>query len=84
MRTPGLAGFALIPVSGDVARQAIDGAAAGGGSAVEVPNGRAVSLSTPLLSVLVRGRRGGSVLMMGTVAPQVLEQALRELPERTR
>jgi len=80
----GLAGFALIPVSGDVARQAIDGAAAGGGTAVEVPNGRAVSLSTPLLSVLVRGRRGGSVLMMGTVATDVLEQALRELPERTR
>ncbi|WP_214407228.1 hypothetical protein [Pseudonocardia lacus] len=78
----GLAGFALIPVSGDVARQAIGGAGAAGGAAVEVPEGRAVSLSTPLLSVLVHGRRGGSVLMMGTVAPQVLERALGELSGR--
>jgi hypothetical protein len=49
--------------------------------AVEVPVGRAVRVSSPLITVVARGgiRRGGR-LLVGTVAPAVLEQAVRELP----
>lgn len=55
-----------------------------GGVAVEVGRGRAVVLSTPLLSlvVLARGRRG--TLLVGTVDADLLEQALLELPSRRR
>ncbi len=35
-----------------------------------VPRGRAVRIGTPLLSLAVRGGRGGSVLLVGTVAPR--------------
>jgi hypothetical protein len=80
----GLAGFALFPVPRDIAERAVDGATAAGGATVEVPTGRAAVVSTPLLSVAVRSRgRGGSVLI-GTVAPDVLRQALLELPARGR
>lgn len=80
----GLAGFALFPVSREIADRAIDGAGVAGGAAVEVGRGRAVRLSTPLLSlaVLARGRRG--TLLIGTVAADLLEQALLELPSRRR
>ena len=44
-----------------------------------VPRGRAVRIGTPLLSLAVRGGRGGSVLLVGTVAPPVLERAVVEL-----
>lgn len=79
----GVAGFVLVPASRGIADRVIDGAASAGGVTVEVPVGRAARLSTPLLSVVARGgiRRGG-VLLAGTVAPQVLEQAVRELPGR--
>lgn len=79
----GVSGFVLVPASRGIADRVIDGAPAAGGSAVEVPVGRAAILTTPLLSVAARGgiRRGG-VLVAGTVAPAVLEQALRELPGR--
>jgi hypothetical protein len=78
----GLAVFALIPVGRDVAEQAIAGAAAAGGSAVEVPNGRAALVTTPLVAVGVRACGRGGSLLIGTVAPAVLQQALRELPGR--
>ncbi|MHA6795769.1 hypothetical protein ACVGVM_19975 [Pseudonocardia bannensis] len=83
----GLAGFALIPLPGRVARRAIDGATGAGGVPVAVPDGVAVRLSTPLMSVVIRGGAGrgrGGVLLVGTVAPEVLEQAARELPVRRR
>lgn len=76
----GLAGFVLIPLGGDLARRAIDGATAAGGAAIDVPFGRAVQLATPLLSLAVWGRRGGSALLIGTIAPAVLKQALIDLP----
>ncbi|GAA4560848.1 hypothetical protein GCM10023175_71710 [Pseudonocardia xishanensis] len=79
----GASGFVLVPASRGVADRVVDGAPAAGGTVVEVPVGRAAILTTPLLSVAARGgiRRGG-VLVAGTVAPAVLEQALRELPGR--
>jgi hypothetical protein len=80
----GLAGFALVPVSGDIARRAVDGASAAGGATVQVPVGAAVSLTTPLLSVLAWARGRGGVLLMGTVTPDVLQQAVTELPARRR
>jgi hypothetical protein len=80
----GLAGFALVPVDRGVAERAVDGATAAGGTTVEVPRGRAVRLATPLVSVAVRTRGRGGVLLIGTVAPEVLEQALLELPGRGR
>ena len=75
----GLAGFVLVPVSRGIAGRVLDGAAAAGGVPIEVPRGRAVRIGTPLLSLAVRGGRGGSVLLVGTVAPDVLEQAVAEL-----
>lgn len=80
----GLAGFVLIPTGHDVADRAVDGARAAGGTAIGVPSGRAARFGTPLLSVAVgsTGRRGS--LLIGTVAPTVLEQALLELPARGR
>ena len=78
----GLAGFALIPVSRDIAERAIDGAAAAGGVAVPVPTGRAARIATPLVSVAVRARGRGGSLLIGTVAPEVLDRALQELPGR--
>ncbi|OJY46868.1 hypothetical protein [Pseudonocardia sp. 73-21] len=80
----GLAGFVLIPTGRDVADRAVDGATAAGGTAIPVPFGRAARIGTPLLSVAVRstGRRGS--LLIGTVAADVLQQALLELPARGR
>jgi hypothetical protein len=77
----GLAGFALIPVNGRIAGRALQGAMEAGGAAVPVRAGKAVALRTPLVSRVVRGgiRRGGA-LLIGPVVPQVLEQAVRELP----
>ena len=46
---------------------------------IEVPRGRAVRIGTPLLSLAVRSGRGGSVLLVGTVGPEVLERAVVEL-----
>ncbi|MDT7613356.1 MAG: hypothetical protein QOF00_803 [Pseudonocardiales bacterium] len=80
----GLAGFVLIPVGRDVANRAAAGAAAAGGTAIDVPFGRAVQLATPLLSLAVRARGRGGSLLIGTVAPAILKQALLELPTRGR
>jgi len=79
----GVSGFVLVPASRGIADRVIDGAAAAGGAEFEVPVGRAAAVTTPLLSVVARGgiRRGG-VLVVGTVAPEVLQQAVRELPGR--
>jgi hypothetical protein len=77
----GLAGFVLVPVSRGIAGRVLDGAAAAGGVPIEVARGRAVRIGTPLLSLAVRGQRGGSVLLVGTVAPEVLERAVVELSE---
>jgi hypothetical protein len=81
----GVSGFALVPASRGIADRVIEGAAMAGGVTVEVPVGRAVRVSSPLLTVVARGgiRRGGR-LLVGTVAPAVLEQAVRELPTRAR
>ena len=76
----------LVPVSRGIAGRVLDGAGAAGGVAIDVPRGRAVRVTTPLLSLAVRGgpdgrgRRGG-VLLAGTVGPEVLERAVRELVE---
>jgi hypothetical protein len=78
---PGLAGFVLVPVSRGIAGQVLDGAGAAGGSRIDVPRGRAVSVATPLLSLAVRGGRGGGVLLVGTVGPDVLERAVVELAQ---
>ena len=78
----GLAGFALVPVSVEIARQAVDSAGTAGGAEVSVPRGRAVALSTPLLSVVAWARGRSGVLLAGTVSPDVLERALGELPVR--
>lgn len=80
----GPAGFALFPVSREIADRAVDGAALAGATAVEAGRGRAVVLGTPLLTlgVLARGRRG--TLLIGTVAADQLRQALLELPDRRR
>lgn len=80
----GPAGFALFPVSREIADRAVDGAALAGGAGVDAGRGRAVVLATPLLTlaVLARGRRG--TLLVGTVAADQLEQALLELPDRRR
>jgi len=76
----GLAGFALIPLSREVANRALDGATAAGGTAVEVPFGRAARVATPLVSVAVVARGRSGSLLIGTVAPDVLERAILELP----
>jgi len=75
----GPAGFVLVPVSRGIAGRVLDGAAAAGGVAIGVPRGRAVRIGTPLLSLAVRSGRGGSVLLVGTVEPEVLERAVVEL-----
>jgi hypothetical protein len=75
----GSAGFVLVPLSRGIAGRVLDGAAAAGGVPIEVPRGRAVRIGTPLLSLAVRGGRGGSVLLVGTVTPPVLERAVVEL-----
>jgi hypothetical protein len=75
----GSAGFVLVPISRGIAGRVLDGAAAAGGVPIEVPRGRAVRIGTPLLSLAVRGGRGGGVLLVGTVTPPVLEQAVVEL-----
>ncbi len=79
----GLAGFVLVPVSRRIAGRVLEGAGAVGGVPIEVAGGRAVRVATPLLSLAVRGgldgRRFGGVLLVGTVTPEVLERAVREL-----
>jgi hypothetical protein len=80
----GLAGFALFPVSREIADRAIDGSAVAGGVAIDVGRGRAVRLTTPLLSLAVRTRGPGGTLLVGTVAAGLLEQAVLELPGRRR
>lgn len=80
----GLAGIALIPVSHEIADQAIDGATVAGAAAVDVGRGRAVVLGTPLLSLAVLARGRGGTLLVGTVAADQLQQALLELPDRRR
>lgn len=75
----GLAGFVLIPVSRGIAERVLDGAGAAGGTAVPIPRGRAVLVSTPLLSLAARSGRNGAFLLVGTVGPPVLERAVGEL-----
>jgi hypothetical protein len=75
----GLTGFVLVPVSRGIAGRVLDGAGAAGGAPIDVPRGRAVRVATPLLSLAVRGTRGGGVLLVGTVVPEVLERAVVEL-----
>jgi hypothetical protein len=58
----------------------LDGAGSAGGVEIDVPAGRAVRVATPLLSLAVHGgRRRDGVLLVGTVAPEVLERAVLEL-----
>ena len=69
----------LVPVSSGIAGRVLDGATTAGGAPVQVPRGRAVRIGTPLLSLAVRSGRRGSVLLVGTVGPEVLERAVVEL-----
>ncbi|HVL85849.1 MAG TPA: hypothetical protein VM367_16400 [Pseudonocardia sp.] len=78
----GLAAFALVPTSRAIAEQAVAGAALAGGVTVDVGRGRAARVVTPLVSVAVRTRRRGGALLVGAVAPEVLERGLRELSGR--
>jgi hypothetical protein len=78
----GVASFALIPVGRDVAEQAIVGASAAGGVAVDVPRGRAALVATPLVTVGIRTRGRGGSLLIGTVVPDVISRALVQLPGR--
>lgn len=80
----GLAGFALIPLSRDLAERAVDGALSAGGVAVPVENGRGARIGTPLVSLAARTRGRGGWLLVGTVAPEALDRALLELPSRRR
>ncbi len=80
----GLASFALIPVGRDIADRAVAGATAAGGTAIQVPFGRAAQISTPLLSVAVRTRGRTGALLIGPVTPEILRQALLDLPARGR
>lgn len=81
----GLAAFVLIPANRDIANRAVDGATAAGGVAVQVPApNRAARIATPLLTVAARTRGRGGELLIGSVAPEVLERALQELPVRRR
>ena len=75
----GLAGFVLVPVSRGIAGRVLDGAAAAGGVPTEIPRGRAVTVTTPLLSLAVRSGRSGAFLLVGTVRPEVLQRAVGEL-----
>jgi hypothetical protein len=75
----GLAGFVLVPVSRGIAGRVLDGAGTAGGVPVPVARGRAVRVATPLVSLAVRAGRGGGVLLVGTVGPDVLERAVVEL-----
>ena len=77
----GLAGFVLVPVSRGIAGRVLDGAGAAGGTPITVARGRAVRVATPLLSLAVRGGRGGGILLVGTVGPDVLERAVVELSQ---
>ncbi|MFC4942159.1 sigma-E factor regulatory protein RseB domain-containing protein [Pseudonocardia sp. GCM10023141] len=81
----GLAGFVLIPANRDIAERAIDGATVAGGVAIAVSAPlRAARVATPLLSVAARSRGRSGELLVGSVAPEVLEQAVLELPVRRR
>ena len=75
----GLAGFVLVPVSRGIAGRVLDGAGGAGGVEIDIPRGRAVRVATPLLSLAVSAGRRGGVLLVGTVAPEVLERAVLEL-----
>jgi hypothetical protein len=75
----GLAGLVLVPVSRGIAGRVLDGAGGAGGVEIDIPRGRAVRVATPLLSLAVSAGRRGGVLLVGTVAPEVLERAVLEL-----
>ncbi len=76
----GLSAFALVPTNRDVANRAVDAAAAAGGVSVKVASGRAARVATPLVSVAVRTRGRSGALLLGAVAPAVLDRAVAELP----
>jgi hypothetical protein len=80
----GLAAFALVPCGRDIADQAVANAAVVGGTPVEVPSGTAAVVGTALLSVGVRTRGRTGSLLVGAVPPDVLRQALVDLPSRRR
>ena len=69
----------LVPVSRGIAGRVLDGAAAAGGVAIACRAGGRSGSATPLLSLAVRSGRGGGVLLVGTVEPEVLERAVVEL-----
>ena len=75
----GLSGFVLVPVSRGIAERVLAGAGAAGGTPVPIPRGRAVLVSTPLLTLAARTGRSGAFLLVGTVGPPVLERAVGEL-----
>lgn len=78
----GLAAFVLVPLGRRAGRATVERAAAAtaaGAVEVAVPAGRAVRLSTSLLTLVVRAADWRGELLVGTVAPEVLERAAVEL-----
>ena len=78
----GLARFALLPMTRDLAERVVGDATAAGATVVPVPSGQAVRLATPLVSVAAMAGRRSGALLIGTVVPELLDQALREFSER--
>lgn len=82
----GLSTFVVLPLPRDVGRSAIDSATKAGAAKVTVPNGRAVLIQIPLLTVLIEqagfGRR--TYLVAGLVDHAVVQQAAAELAVRRR
>lgn len=85
----GLARFVVLPLPSDLGRQALTAATDGGGTPLDVPDGEATLVSTPLLNaVVVRGEprtyrrhrhRARSYLVAGTVDAATLTLAADEL-----
>jgi hypothetical protein len=77
----GLARFALVPATSDLAAQVVNDATAAGATVVQVSSGRAIRLATPLVSIAARTGDGGGALLIGTVVPELMDQAVRDLSE---
>ena len=77
----GFARFAVVPLPPGTGRSLIQ-AATSAGVTVQVGNGTAVIIQTPLLTVLLSEQPGGPIyLLTGTVTASVLERAAQQLPE---
>lgn len=85
----GLARFVVLPLPPHLGHQALAAATDGGGAPLDVRDGEATLVSTPLINVVVargqpgpddpRGRRARSYLVAGTVDGPTLTRAVAEL-----